>query len=84
MSLNARRSFLKLGFGVACACAGAGAAFAQTPTPGQKYVCPPCGCSADDKEFDAPGVCPACGIDLVPKAAKPSASSNAWAFLTGD
>ena len=61
MTPNARRSFLKLGLGVACACAGAGVAFAQVPAPGQKYVCPPCGCSADDKEFDAPGVCPACG-----------------------
>jgi hypothetical protein len=82
MTPNSRRSFLRIGFGVACACAGVGRAFAQAPAPGHKYVCPPCGCSADDKEFDAPGVCPACGMELVPKPAKPSA--NAWTFLTGD
>lgn len=69
----ARRLFL----GAACACAAAPIAFAQpapgqpsdNPSPGQKYICPPCGCSQDDKEFDKPGVCPdpSCGMQLIPK-----------------
>lgn len=77
MTLASRRFILQGAlFGVACACA-AGAAFAQTPPakPGQKYVCPPCGCAADGKEFDAPGSCPECGMPLVakPADAKPDA-----------
>jgi hypothetical protein len=58
-----RRTFL----GVACACAAAPLAFAQTPDG--KYVCPPCGCSQDGKEFDKPGTCPDpdCGMTLIPK-----------------
>ena len=59
-------------FGVACACVAARAAYAaETPAPtaGGKYVCPPCGCAADGKEFDKPGPCPECGMPLVPKAA---------------
>jgi hypothetical protein len=70
----ASRRFILQGavFGVACACAavaaGGGAASAQTPAPkpGQKYRCPPCGCAADGKLFDAPGACPECGMPLVP------------------
>lgn len=50
-----------------------GAATAQTPAPAGKWICPPCGCAADGKDFDAPGVCPACGIDLVPKPAPAAA-----------
>ena len=73
---HASRRFILQGalFGVACACAAAGAASAQTPAkPGPKYVCPPCGCAADGKEFDAPGACPECGMPLVAKPAdKPS------------
>ena len=69
MSLASRRFILKGAlFGVACACAAVSAASAQTPAkPGQKYVCPPCGCAADGKEFDAPGACPECGMPLVAK-----------------
>ena len=73
----ASRRFILQGalFGVACACAAVAAAAAQTPAsppkPGQKYVCPPCGCAADGKEFDAPGACPECGMPLVAKAADP-------------
>ena len=73
MTLASRRFVLQGAlFGVACACAAVGAASAQTaaPKPGQKYVCPPCGCAADAKEFDAPGVCPECGMPLVPKPAE--------------
>jgi hypothetical protein len=63
-----RRTFL----GAACACAAAPLAFAQSPEG--KYVCPPCGCSQDGKEFDKPGLCPdaACGMQLVPKPAPPA------------
>ena len=78
--MTSRRRFLQAGvLGVACACAGAGWAFAQTapegaaptPSPTGKWICPPCGCDADGKEFDAPGVCPAgsCGMMLIPKPA---------------
>jgi len=73
---HASRRFVLQGalFGVACACAAGGAVSAQTPppTPGQKYMCPPCGCENDGKEFDAPGVCPSagCGMTLI---ATPSA-----------
>ncbi|RYG30392.1 MAG: hypothetical protein EON93_14920 [Burkholderiales bacterium] len=51
-----------------------GFASAQTPDPtGKKWVCPPCGCGQDGKEFDAEGPCPACGMPMIEKtAAKPS------------
>lgn len=75
--MTSRRRFLQSGvLGVACACAGAGWAFAQPPAGGSpsatgKWICPPCGCDADGKLFDAPGVCPAasCGMMLIPKPA---------------
>ena len=55
-------------FGAACGCLGVRAAYAaETPSPSGKYVCPPCGCAADGKEFDKPGACPECGMPLVPK-----------------
>jgi DNA-directed RNA polymerase subunit RPC12/RpoP len=67
--MTSRRTFIGLGVVAVCACAAAPVSLAQTPAPpGTKYVCPPCGCSADDKEFDAPGACPACGMPLIPKA----------------
>lgn len=73
MSIASRRHVLRGGlFGALCACAAPGLAFAQAakpPAPGQKYVCPPCGCAADGKEFDAPGTCPECGMPLIPKPA---------------
>jgi hypothetical protein len=64
-------------FGVACACAGAGARIAYAADDPQspqgksatgKWICPPCGCTNDGKEFDAPGQCsaPGCGMDLIP------------------
>jgi hypothetical protein len=68
MTLASRRFILQGAlFGVACACAAVGGASAQTPpaAPGQKYTCPPCGCAADGKQFDAPGNCPECGMPLV-------------------
>lgn len=30
------------------------------------YKCPPCGCDYENDTFDLPGVCPACGMTLVP------------------
>lgn len=36
----------------------------------QVYVCPPCGCSQDDKSFDQPGTCPDCRMGLVRKTEK--------------
>ncbi|HLZ76494.1 heavy metal-binding domain-containing protein [Phenylobacterium sp.] len=82
MTLASRRFILQGAFfGVACACAAVGAASAQAPAsppkPGQKYVCPPCGCAADGKEFDAPGACPECGMPLVAKPADPKAGAPA-------
>ena len=78
--MNSRRRFLKAGMlGAACACAGAGWAFAQpapTTSPTGKWICPPCGCSADGKDFDAAGACPACGMPLIPKAAPPPAPAQ--------
>jgi DNA-directed RNA polymerase subunit RPC12/RpoP len=84
MTLASRRFILQGAlFGVACACAAVGAASAQTPAPpakpGQKYVCPPCGCAADGKEFDAPGACPECGMPLVPKPAETKPKDGATA-----
>ncbi|HEV7690634.1 MAG TPA: heavy metal-binding domain-containing protein [Hyphomonadaceae bacterium] len=46
--------------------------------PAKKWVCPPCGCAADGKEFDAPGRCPDCGMDLIEKPEdKPSPPATA-------
>jgi DNA-directed RNA polymerase subunit RPC12/RpoP len=81
MPLASRRSILQGGlFGVACACIAPQLAFAQkpsAPSPSGKYVCPPCGCAADGKEFDAPGQCPECGMPLVPKPAEPKPKDGA-------
>lgn len=51
--------------------AGGGAAEPDKPKSGKVYVCPPCGCAADGKEFPAPGACPECGMPLVEKAPAP-------------
>ena len=39
---------------------------AKTPTI---YVCPDCGCAADNRTFDKPGNCPECGMPLIEKSA---------------
>ena len=31
------------------------------------YICPPCGCQSDSRQFDEPGNCPSCSMDLVNK-----------------
>jgi copper(I)-binding protein/putative intracellular protease/amidase len=35
-----------------------------------QYVCPPCGCGVDDKIYDKPGSCPACGMTLMIKGSQ--------------
>jgi DNA-directed RNA polymerase subunit RPC12/RpoP len=81
MTIASRRFVLQSGLlGVACACLTARiavAAEAPAPSPSGKYVCPPCGCAADGKEFDAPGACPECGMPLVPKPAEPTPKAAA-------
>ncbi|HEX7944893.1 MAG TPA: heavy metal-binding domain-containing protein [Phenylobacterium sp.] len=81
--MTSRRTFIGLGVVAVCACAAGPVALAQAPAPpGTKYVCPPCGCSADGKEFDKPGDCPACGMPLIPKApAAPKANDGGGASL---
>jgi hypothetical protein len=70
MTALSRRAFVGL---AACGClavaSSASAQGAPAPSPSGKYVCPPCGCAMDGKDFDAPGVCPApgCGMELQPK-----------------
>jgi hypothetical protein len=64
-----RRTFIaRAAGGALCACV-ASAAWAQTTSPTGKWMCPPCGCSADGKLFDKAGGCPACGMDLIPQDA---------------
>lgn len=71
MSIASRRGLLKGGlFVFACACATPRGAFAAETSPTGKWVCPPCGCSADGKEFDKAGDCPACGMPLMAKPAE--------------
>jgi putative intracellular protease/amidase len=36
------------------------------------YICPPCGCSSDDRTFDKAGYCNACSMELVEKNANSS------------
>ena len=40
----------------------AGQAYSQID---QRFICPPCGCSVDNKKFDEVGKCPGCGMNLV-------------------
>lgn len=56
-----RRSFI-LAAGAAAVCVTS----CGSGTVGDTYRCPPCGCSSDDVIFDAPGVCPDCGMTLEP------------------
>ncbi|MCI0617143.1 hypothetical protein L0244_29555, partial [bacterium] len=55
----------------------------QTKNAGE-YVCPPCGCSSDDKVFNAPGSCPVCGMPLVPKEQAEQEQSMKAAILIFD
>jgi hypothetical protein len=71
-----RRHFLAMSMVTLAAVTGAaglaGAAMAAETPPKKVYVCPPCGCAADGKEFPEPGNCPECGMPLVEK--KPEAA----------
>lgn len=33
------------------------------------YVCSPCGCAMEGRLFSEPGICPACGMELIPATA---------------
>lgn len=61
---------------VACGLLGMAGAFAASAGIGRaatgSYVCPPCGCAMDGREFAGPGSCPACGMTLVPKHQEPA------------
>ncbi len=65
-----RREFIKTSFVVVGALAGAGVArFTLAQPEARKYICPPCGCAMDGTEFDSPGRCSACGMELIEKPA---------------
>jgi len=68
-----RMSMLTLGVvgaaGVAGAALAADPAPATGPKPAKVFICPPCGCDNDGKEFAAGGACSACGMDLMEKPA---------------
>src|SRR5207253_4209054 len=40
---------------------------AVSDKPKKVYVCPDCGCAADNRTFDKPGNCPECGMALIEK-----------------
>lgn len=46
----------------------------EAPHDGKRYVCPPCGMTCDEKVFDQPGRCPACGARLVEQASRKRAA----------
>ena len=71
-----RRNFLRMSVITLGAVGLAGAALAAEPdakTPSKApqkakvYMCPPCGCDNDGKDFPAPGPCTACGMPLIEK-----------------
>lgn len=73
--MTTRRHILHSGLFAACACLAASAAVAQgsAPTAG-KWICPPCGCPSDGKDFEAAGFCPDCAMPLMAKPAQPPTS----------
>lgn len=70
MTITSRRALLRGALATSCACAAGGCASAPQAASGV-YVCPPCGCAMDGREFAAPGQCPACGMTLVPQTTSP-------------
>jgi pimeloyl-ACP methyl ester carboxylesterase len=63
-----RRRFLRGGLaGLAGVWADVRVGFPRAPV----YVCPPCGCAMDGREFESPGTCPACGMTLVRRTTRP-------------
>lgn len=66
MIAGARRSFLMsaaLAFGLP------NAAKAMSSASPSGYTCPPCGCVLHGRLFSSPGLCPICGMVLIPAAA---------------
>lgn len=57
----------------------ASSAAAPTPAPKKVYICPPCGDEHDKVEYDKPGACPVCGMQLVEKAEAKKAEQQAAA-----
>ena len=62
-------------YGVALRPDSAEAVSLSTLTQAKKYACPPCGCGSDGKEFDRPGTCPSCEMDLIEKTPDAAASA---------
>jgi len=60
--------------------AGAGGLLGAVPevispeAPARHYVCPPCNLPCDDAVYDAPGICPKCGMQLVEQGAAAAAT----------
>ena len=75
MSNSDRRHFLRLSVITAGVMGLAGVELAADPAKPKVYVCPPCGCGADDKDFPAPGACPSCGMPLIEKTPAPKRSN---------
>jgi hypothetical protein len=67
-----RRHFLAMSLLTVGAVSIGVAALAAEPATKKVYVCPPCGCAADGKEFAEPGNCPECGMPRVEKKAEPA------------
>lgn len=88
MSDQHRRGFLArtvLGAGAVVGLSVIGLASAQTPdTNGKRWICPPCGCGQDGKEFDAAGACSDCGMPLIEKPAAKAAPADGDAHPPAD
>lgn len=64
-----RRQFIasSLALSAAAALVGAHANAAGAADEAKVWVCPPCGCPDDSKEFSARGRCPSCDMELIEK-----------------
>ena len=54
------------------------------PHSAKIYVCPDCGCTDDNRTFDKPGKCPACGMTLVELSEREKAKPVSVAILLFD
>ena len=66
---------------------GAVPAVVSPGAPARHYVCTPCNLPCDDAVYDAPGVCPKCGMPLVEQGAalaEPHATRKKVAILIFD
>ena len=64
--------------------AGMSPIHAAPEKPAHVYVCPDCGCNADDRVFDKAGKCPDCHMDLVEKTGASKTSRPTVAILLFD